>query len=178
MSQLDGTTIVAVRRGGKTVIAGDGQITMGQSMVMKATAQKVRRIFDGKVVVGFAGSVADALTLSERFEGKLQQFAGNLRRAAVELARDWRSDKALRRLEAMLLAADATELLMISGSGEVIAPDGDVAAIGSGGGYALAAARALAGATELSAREIAEQALHIAGDICIFTNHNHTIEEV
>ena len=174
---MQGTTIVAVRRDGRMAIAGDGQITMSQNMVMKGSAVKVRRIYDGRVVVGFAGSVADALTLSELFEGKLQQYAGNLRRAAVELARTWRGDKSLRNLEAMLIAADGRELLVISGSGEVIEPDGDCCAIGSGGAYALAAARALLAHTPLSARQIAAEAIGIAADICVYTNHHLTVEE-
>ena len=175
---MDGTTIVAITRNGKTAIAGDGQITMGQNMVMKGTAVKVRRIHEGRVVVGFAGAVADAMTLSDLFEGKLQQHAGNLRRAAVELAKNWRSDKVLRHLEAMLIAADGHDLLVISGSGEVIEPDGGVCAVGSGGPFALAAARALCVNTELSAREIAEKAMGIAADICVYTNNNITVEEV
>lgn len=176
--QMDGTTIVAVRRDGKTVVAGDGQITLGQSVIMKGSAIKVRRIYQDRVVVGFAGSVADALTLSERFEQKLEQFAGNLRRAAVELARDWRGDKVLRHLEAMLIAADATDLLLISGTGEVIEPDENCCAIGSGGQYALSAARALYQHTSLSAREIATEAMAVAAKICVFTNTNLTVEEV
>jgi len=175
---MDGTTIVAVRRGGVTAVAGDGQITFGQNMVMKGTAVKVRRIYNDQVVVGFAGSVADAMTLSERFEGKLQQFAGNLRRAAVELAREWRTDKALRQLEAMLIAADSQDLLIVSGNGEVIEPDENCCAIGSGGGFALAAARAMLVHTELSARDMAKEAIGIAAGICIYTNTNITVEEV
>ncbi|MBE5780600.1 MAG: ATP-dependent protease subunit HslV [Clostridiales bacterium] len=173
-----GTTIVAVKRNGVCAIAGDGQVTMGQSTVMKNGAKKVRRLYKDKVVIGFAGSVADAFTLSERFEKKLEQFSGNLRRAAVELARDWRGDKMLRNLEALMLAANEEDLLLISGNGEVIDPDDGVVAIGSGGNYALAAARALVQNTELSAGEIATKAIEIAADICVFTNHNITMMEV
>jgi len=171
------TTICAVRRNGVTAIAGDGQVTMGESVVMKGTAKKVKRIFGGKVVTGFAGSVADAFALSEKFEDKLSQFSGNLPRAAVELAQEWQSDRA-RKLEAMLLAADKDNLLLISGTGEVIEPDGGVLAIGSGGNYALAAARALYQNTDMSAQEIAEKALHIAAEICVFTNDNIIVETV
>ncbi len=172
------TTIVAVRQKGKTAIAGDGQVTFGQSAIMKSTARKVRRLYHGKVVAGFAGSVADAFTLFEKFEAKLEEFNGNLMRASVELAKEWRTDRVLRKLEALLLVADAETLLMISGSGEVIEPDGDVAAIGSGGFYALAAARALVKHTEMEAAEIAKEALTLAADICVFTNHNIKVEEL
>lgn len=175
---MEGTTIVAVRRDGKCAVAGDGQVTFGQNTIMKASAIKVRRIYNDKVVVGFAGSVADAFTLSERFEAKLEQYSGSLQRAAVELAQEWRSDKMLRKLEAMLICADADELLVVSGSGEVIQPDDDIAAIGSGGSYALAAAKALKENTELSALDIAKKAILIAGQICIFTNDHITVEEV
>jgi ATP-dependent HslUV protease subunit HslV len=175
---LMGTTIVAVSRDGKCAVAGDGQVTMGEKTVMKAHAKKVRRLYHNRVVVGFAGSVADAFSLSERFEAKLEQYSGSLRRAAVSLAQDWRSDKAMRQLEAMLIAADAEELLIISGTGEVIDPDDGIAAIGSGGMYALAAAKALKENTELAAAEIAEKAIRIASDICVFTNGNITMEEV
>ncbi len=175
---MKGTTICAVRRNGKCSVAGDGQVTMGESTVMKATAKKVRRIYGGKVVTGFAGSVADAFALCEKFEDKLTQFSGNLPRAAVELAQDWRMDRAMRKLEAMLLVADEENLMLISGTGEVIDADDGIIAIGSGGNYALAAARALAANTELSAHEIAEKALHIAADICVFTNHNVIVEDV
>lgn len=173
-----GTTICAVRRDGVTAIAGDGQVTMGESVIMKSTAKKVRRIYGGKVVVGFAGSVADAFALCEKFEDKLTQYAGNLPRAAVELAQDWRTDRAMRRLEAMILCADAENLMLVSGTGEVIEPDGGVIAIGSGGNYALAAARALMESTDLPAKEIAYKALKIASDICVFTNDNITVETV
>ena len=172
------TTIVAVRQKGKTAIAGDGQVTFGQSAIMKSTARKVRRLYHGKVVAGFAGSVADAFTLFEKFEAKLEEFNGNLMRASVELAKEWRTDRVLRKLEALLLVADAETLLMISGGGEVIEPDGDVAAIGSGGFYALAAARALVKHTEMEAAEIAKEALTLAADICVFTNHNIQVEEL
>lgn len=171
------TTIVAVRKDGKTAVAGDGQVTMNQNTIMKSSAKKVRRIYKDKVIVGFAGSVADAFALEEKFEAKLEQYSGSLQRAAVELARDWRNDK-VRQLEALLIAADKDTLLVISGTGEVIDPDDGIAAIGSGGQYALAAARALNKNTDLSAKEIAEKAMEIAGEICIFTNHNITVEEV
>jgi ATP-dependent HslUV protease subunit HslV len=175
---LRGTTICAVRRGEACAVAGDGQVTLGEHTVFKAHAQKVRRIFGGKVVTGFAGSVADAFSLCERFEEKLTQYAGNLQRAAVELAQDWRNDKAMRKLDAMLIVADRADLLIVSGTGEVIAPDDGVAAVGSGSGYALAAARALLENTGLSAHEIAEKALHVAADICVYTNHNVIVEDV
>ncbi|MDD3401123.1 MAG: ATP-dependent protease subunit HslV [Eubacteriales bacterium] len=176
--ELMGTTIVAVKRDGHCAIAGDGQVTMGQNSIMKATARKVRRIYHDKVVVGFAGSVADAFTLCERFEQKLEQYGGSMARAAVGLAQDWRSDKMMRKLEALLLAACHDEILIISGSGEVIDPDDGVAAIGSGGLYALSAAKALMQNTELSAREIAEKSLKIASEICVFTNGNIIVEEI
>ena len=175
---LKGTTIVAVKRNGKCAIAGDGQVTLGEKVVMKGTARKVRRLYNDKVVVGFAGSVADAFSRCERFEAKLTQYSGSLRRAAVSLAQEWRSDKALRQLEAMLIAANDEDLLVISGTGEVIDPDDGIAAIGSGGMYALAAAKALKENTDLDAKEIAEKAIRIASEICIFTNGNITLEEV
>ena len=175
---IRGTTICAVRKDGQCAIAGDGQVTLGESTVMKMNARKVRRIYDGQVVVGFAGSVADAFALSEKFEEKLTQYAGNLPRAAVELAQEWRMDKAMRKLEAMLLCADKDNLMLVSGTGEVIEPDDGVLTIGSGGNYALAAARALLQNTDLPAREIAERALKIAADICIFTNGNIIVETV
>jgi len=175
---FEATTIIAVKKDGKCAVAGDGQVTFGQNTIMKHTAKKVRRLYGDKIVVGFAGSVADAFTLSERFEAKLEQYSGSLQRAAVELAQEWRSDKLLRRLEAMLIAADANDLLVISGTGEVIDPDDGIAAIGSGGSYALAAAKALKENTGLSAREIVEKAMRIAANICIFTNENITVEEV
>ena len=175
---LMGTTICAVLKDGKIAVAGDGQVTMGEKTIFKATARKVRRIYGGKVVTGFAGSVADAFALCDRFEAKLEQYSGNLERAAVELAQDWRADKAMRKLEAMLIAACGDQMLIISGTGEVITPDDGVAAVGSGGNYAMAAARALKQNTELSAHEIAEKALHIAADICVYTNHNVIVEDV
>lgn len=176
--QMEGTTIVGVRKNGKCALAGDGQVTMGQQVIFKSSAVKVRRIFDNKVVVGFAGSVADAFTLCEMFEGKLQQFSGNLYRAAVELAQLWRSDKVLRKLEAMMIVADKSGMLVLSGTGEVIEPDDGVAAIGSGGSFALSAARALSRFTDLEAPQIAREALKIAGEICVFTNDHITVEEV
>ena len=175
--EMMGTTICAVRRNGKIAIAGDGQITMGQSVILKGSAKKVKRIYDDKVVIGFAGSVSDAISLSEKFEKMLQKYSGNLMRSAVELAELWRDDKA-RKLEAMMLVADKDNLLIISGSGEVIDPDGDACAIGSGGNYALAAARAMVKETALSAKEIAYKALIIASELCVFTNNNIIVEEV
>ena len=173
-----GTTIVAVKKDGKTALAGDGQVTLGERTIMKHGAKKVRRLYHDKVVIGFAGSVADAFTLAERFEAKLEEYSGSLMRAAVELAQDWRSDKMMRNLEAMLIAANETDLLIVSGTGEVIEPDNGVLAIGSGGSYAQAAATALIENTDLSAREIAKKAIEIAGKICVFTNDQITIEEV
>ena len=175
---LDGTTIVAVKREGKTVIAGDGQVTMGQNVVLKNNAVKVRRMYNEKVVVGFAGSVADAFTLSGRFEEMLQKFSGNLLRSAVELAQSWRGDRYLRNLEAMMIVADKEKLLIISGDGNVIEPEAGICAIGSGGNYALAAAKALAANTKMSAKEIAKESMRIAANICVFTNSNVTVEEV
>jgi ATP-dependent HslUV protease subunit HslV len=172
-----GTTIIAVRRGGRVVLAGDGQVTMGNT-VMKHNARKIQRLRSGKVLAGFAGSTADAFALAERFEAKLEERGGILRRAAVELAKDWRTDRSMRRLEALLIVADAQDLLLISGSGDVIEPDTGVTAIGSGGPFALAAGRALFEATELSAREIAERSLRIAAEICLYTNDQITIEEL
>ena len=177
-TQFHATTIVAVKHNGKTAIAGDGQVTFGQNTIMKAGARKVRRLYHGKVLAGFAGSVADAFTLFEKFEATLEAYNGNLPRASVELAKQWRTDKVLRKLEALLLVADKENLLMISGNGEVIEPDGEVGAIGSGGFYALSAARALVKHTELSAAEIAKEALTIAADICVYTNHNIKVEEL
>ena len=176
--ELRGTTILAVRKDGKCAVAGDGQVTLGESTVMKHTARKVRRIFNDKVVVGFAGSVADAFTLCDRFEAKLTEQGGSLRRAAVELAKDWRNDKVMRKLEALLICANDTDLLIVSGTGEVIEPDDGIAAIGSGGMYALAAARALKNNTELSAAEIAQKGLLIASEICVYTNSNIIVEDV
>ena len=177
MDDFKGTTIVAVKKGGKTAIAGDGQVTFSQNIVFKNNAKKVRKIFNDKVVLGFAGSVADAFTLTERFEEMLQKYSGNLMRSAVELAELWRSDK-LRKLEAMMICADKDNLLIVSGSGEVVDPEDGICAIGSGGNYALAAARALAKETDLSADEIARKAIEIAGEICIFTNTNITMEVI
>ena len=175
--KFHGTTILVVRRDGKTVMGGDGQVTFG-STVLKGNARKVRKLGEGKVLAGFAGSVADAMTLFDRFEAKLREWGGNLTKAAVELAKDWRTDRVLRRLEALLLVADKENIFIISGNGEVIQPDDDAAAIGSGGPYALAAAKALLRNTDLSAREIVEKAMMIAGEICIYTNQNIVIEEV
>ena len=176
--QFHATTICAVRKNGKTAIAGDGQVTFGQSAIMKANARKVRTLYHGKVLAGFAGSVADAFTLFEKFEGKLESYNGNLQRAAVELAKDWRTDRVLRKLEALLLVADKEKILMLSGNGEVIEPDGDAAAIGSGGFYALAAARAMVLHTEMEAKDVVKEALSIAADICVYTNHNIKVEEL
>jgi len=172
-----GTTIVSVRRGNQVVIGGDGQVSMGNT-VMKGNARKVRRLYHEKVIAGFAGATADAFTLFEHFESKLEKHRGNLTRAAVEMAKDWRTDRALRRLEALLVIADAKTSLLLSGTGDVIEPEHDIMAIGSGGPFAQAAARALLENTDLSAREIVEKALNIAADICIYTNHNLRIEEL
>ncbi len=177
LQQYRGTTILSVRRDGKVALGGDGQVTLGQT-VMKANARKVRRLYQDKVIAGFAGGTADAFTLFERFEGKLEKHSGQLTRAAVELAKDWRTDRMLRRLEALLAVADADASLIISGNGDVIEPEQSLIAIGSGGPYAQSAARALLENTELSAREIVEKALNIAGDICIYTNRNISIEEL
>jgi ATP-dependent HslUV protease subunit HslV len=175
--RIRATTVLVVRRDAQVVMAGDGQVTMGNTVV-KGSARKVRRLHDGRVLAGFAGSAADGLTLFERFETKLKDTGGNLLRAAVELAKDWRLDRSLRRLEAMLLVADRERTLILSGTGDVIEPDGAAAAVGSGGSFALAAARALAENTTLSAREVAERAMKIAGDICIYTNSQHAFEEL
>ena len=177
MEQFRGTTILLVRRGNLVVIGGDGQVSLGQT-VMKGNARKVRRLFSDKVIAGFAGGTADAFTLFERFEGKLEKYSGNLVRAAVEMAKDWRTDRALRRLEAMLVVADKQSSLLISGNGDVIEPEHNVAAIGSGGPYAQAAALALMENTDLDARIIVERALTIAADICVYTNHHLTLEEL
>jgi len=177
-SMYRGTTICAVKKDGKTAMAGDGQVTMGQSVIFKGTARKVRRIYNDKVVVGFAGAVADAFTLCEKFEELLNKFSGNLLRSAVELAQQWRTDRGMRNLEAQLIVADKERLLICSGTGEVIEPDDGVCAIGSGGNYALAAGKALYENTNLSAREIAEKAMAIAGNICVYTNNHITVEEV
>ena len=178
-SQFHSTTICAIEKDGKLAMAGDGQVTMGEQVIMKGTARKVRRIYNGKVVVGFAGSVADAFTLEEKFEGKLNEYNGNLQRAAVELAQEWRTQQAMKNLEALLIVMNDEEMLLVSGNGGVIAPDDGILAIGSGGNYALAAARAMKKHnTEMSAKEIAESALNIAADICVFTNHNIIVEEM
>lgn len=175
---LKGTTICAVRRNGQIAIAGDGQVTMGEHTIFKTTARKVRRLYNGEVVVGFAGGVADAFTLCEKFEEKLQQCGGNLEKAAVALAQNWRGDQMMRQLESMMITADKEHLLILSGTGEVIDPDEGIAAIGSGGNYALAAARALVQNTDLGAAEIAEKALRIAASICVYTNDHITVETV
>lgn len=174
--EFRGTTICAVKRDGQVAIAGDGQVTMGESVILKGTAVKVKRIYDGKVLMGYAGSVSDAFALSEKFEEMLQKYSGNLMRSAVELAQLWRNDKMPRKLEALLIVADRDNMLIVSGSGEVIDPDGEVCAIGSGGNYALAAARALAKNTTLSAEDIARKSLEIAGELCVFTNDHITVE--
>ena len=178
MIEFRGTTICAVKKDGVTAIAGDGQVTMGESVIFKNTAVKVRRIYGGKVILGFAGSVTDAFSLTEKFEGMLNKFSGNLMRSAVELAELWRSDKIGRKLDAMMITADENTLLILSGTGEVIEPDGGVCAIGSGGNYALAAARALYQETDYDAETIAKKALKIASEICVFTNDNIRSETV
>ena len=177
MESMHGTTVLAVRRNGRVVIGGDGQVTLGNT-VMKGNARKVRRLYQNKVIAGFAGGTADAFTLFERFEGRLEKHGGNLTRAAVELAKDWRTDRLLRRLEALLIVADLGATLILSGNGDVIEPERELAAIGSGGSYAQAAAQALLAHTELDARAIVEQALKIAAGICIYTNENLTLEEL
>lgn len=178
--ELHATTIFAVKHNGKGAMAGDGQVTLGESVVMKHTARKVRRLFHDRVIAGFAGSVADAFTLFEKFESKLNEYNGNLERAAVELAKEWRSDNALRKLEAMLIVMDEETLLLVSGTGEVIEPDDGILAIGSGGNYALAAGRALMrhNGNDMEAKEIAKHALEIASEICVFTNGNIIVEEL
>ncbi|NIK68819.1 MULTISPECIES: ATP-dependent protease subunit HslV [unclassified Paenibacillus] len=177
--EFHATTICAVRHEGKGAIAGDGQVTFGNSVVMKNKAKKVRRLYRGQVIAGFAGSVADAITLFEKFEAKLEEHHGNLQRAAVELAKDWRSDRVLRKLEALMLVMDQTGLLLISGNGEIIEPDDGILAIGSGGNYALSAARALQKhASHMEAKDIARAALETAADICVYTNHNIIVEEI
>ena len=177
ITSMHGTTILAVRRNGKTAIAGDGQVTVGAT-VMKHNAKKVRKMYNDKILAGFAGATADAFTLFEKFEAKLEQYHGNLTRAAVELAKDWRTDKVLRRLEALMIVADNERSFILSGNGDVIEPEDGVSAIGSGGPYALAAARALVGQTTLDARAVVAEAMKIAGDICIYTNKEITIEEL
>lgn len=174
--QLRGTTILAVKDENGVAVAGDGQVTFGQSIVMKHGARKVRRIYKGNVIAGFAGATADAFTLFERFEAKLEEFGGNLTRASVEMAKDWRKDKYLRRLEAMLIVADASCVLIVSGTGDVIEPDDNIAAIGSGGAYALSAARALRRNTTMDAESICREAMAIAGEICVYTNDSLTVE--
>lgn len=174
---IKGTTILCVRRNGKVAIAGDGQVTMGNT-VLKHNARKIRRMFNDRIIAGFSGATADAFTLFEKFEGKIEMYRGNITRAAVELAKDWRTDKVLRRLEALLIIADIEHTFIISGNGDVIEPETGIAAIGSGGPYAQAAAQALYENTELSAREIVEKAMEIASSICIYTNKNITIEEL
>jgi ATP-dependent HslUV protease, peptidase subunit HslV len=178
LEQYRGTTILSVRRNGKVVIGGDGQVTMGKSIIMKGNARKVRRLYNDRVIAGFAGGTADAFTLFELFEGKLEKHSGNLMRSAVELAKDWRTDKILRRLEALLAVADHQSSLIITGLGDVIEPENSLMAIGSGGPYAQSAAAALIKNTKLSARQIVEKSLVIAADVCIYTNHNLTIEEL
>ncbi|HHZ16612.1 MAG TPA: ATP-dependent protease subunit HslV [Peptococcaceae bacterium] len=173
-----GTTIIGVKRGKQVAVAGDGQVTLGQNIIMKHHSKKVRRLYHGKVIAGFAGSVADAFSLFEKFEKKLEEYHGNLTKAAVELAKHWRTDKALRNLEAMLVVADRENLLVLSGTGEVIEPDDGIAAIGSGGPYALAAAKALVQHTDLSPGEIVQTALKIAATICVYTNEVITLEEI
>jgi ATP-dependent HslUV protease, peptidase subunit HslV len=175
MVQSRGTTVLAVRRGTTVVVGGDGQVSLGET-VLKANARKVRRLYHDRVIAGFAGGTADAFTLFERFEGKLERHQGNLMRSAVELAKDWRTDRALRRLEALIVVADSATTLIVSGNGDVVEPEYEVAAIGSGGPYALAAARALLENTDLDARTIAERALAIAADICVYTNRQLTLE--
>ncbi|MEH7335602.1 ATP-dependent protease subunit HslV [Neobacillus drentensis] len=180
MNQFHATTIFAIHHNGECSMSGDGQVTFGNAVVMKHTARKVRKIFNGKVLAGFAGSVADAFTLFELFEGKLEEFNGNLQRAAVELAKEWRNDKILRKLEAMLIVMDRENLLLVSGTGEVIEPDDGILAIGSGGNYALSAGRSLKkyAGEHLSAKEIAKASLEIAAEICVYTNHNIIVEEL
>jgi ATP-dependent HslUV protease subunit HslV len=175
--KMHGTTIIAVNRNGKTAIGGDGQVTLGAT-VFKANSQKIRSLYNGQVIAGFAGATADAFTLFEKFEGKLKEYKGNLKRSAVELAKDWRSDRILRRLEAMIIAADKENLFIITGNGDIIEPDDHIACIGSGGNFALSAARALVKHTEMSAKEIVQSSLEITSEICIYTNHNFTIAEL
>jgi ATP-dependent HslUV protease subunit HslV len=176
-SQIHGTTVLCVRKDNKVVLVADGQVTMGDH-VMKHTARKTRRLYSDKVIAGFAGSTADAISLFERFEGKLQEFSGNLQKSAVELAKEWRKDRALRHLEALLIVADGKSTFVLSGTGDVIEPDDGIVAIGSGGTYALAAARALIIHSKLNAKELAMEAMRIASEICIYTNSNFTVEEI
>jgi ATP-dependent HslUV protease, peptidase subunit HslV len=175
--KIRGTTVIAVRKGATVAMAGDGQVTMGET-VMKSNARKVRRIYDGRILIGFAGATADAFTLFERFEGKVKEYGGDITRAAVELAKDWRTDRILRKLEALLLVADHKATFLISGTGDVVEPDEGVIAIGSGGNFAYAAARAYLDASDLGAREIAERSLRIAAGICIYTNNEIMVEEL
>jgi len=177
MMTMHGTTIIGLHRNGKTALCGDGQVTLGDS-ILKGKAQKIRKIFDGKVIVGFAGATADAFSLLEKFEEKLKTNKGNLRKAAIELAKDWRQDRYLRRLEAMLIAGDKDGVLLISGVGDVLEPDDNIIAIGSGGNYALSAARALAANTKMSAKEIAVESIRITSEICVYTNNNYLVEEL
>lgn len=176
--KFEATTIVGVKKDGQTAVAGDGQVTMGESVIMKNGARKVRRLYEGKVLAGFAGSVADAFTLFDKFEGKLNEYRGNLMRAAVELVKEWRTDKMLRNLEALLLVADENTLLIVSGNGEIIEPDDGIVAIGSGGNYALAAGKALLKHSDLGAAEIAEEAMKIASGICVYTNDHIIVETI
>lgn len=178
LDQYKGTTILSVRRGNSVVIGGDGQVTLGNNIIMKSNARKVRRLYQDKILAGFAGGTADAFTLFERFERKLEMYQGNITRAAVELAKDWRTDRMLRRLEALLAVADQNASLIITGNGDVIEPENNLIAIGSGGPYAQSAARALLENTNLDARTIVEKGLSIAADICVFTNHNRVLEEL
>jgi len=175
--ELHGTTVIAVSKNSEVAMAGDGQVTLGNT-IMKGNAKKVRKIYDGKVLVGFAGATADAFTLFERYEGKLKEYKGDITRSAVELAKEWRTDRALRRLEAMLLTANKEKLLLVSGTGDVVEPDEGIIAIGSGGSYAYAAAMAFMESSPYSAREIAERSLRIAAGICIYTNDSITVEEI
>ena len=177
MKKIHGTTIISVRKNGRLAMGGDGQVTFGNT-IMKARARKIRKIYDGKVLVGFAGATADAFTLFERFEAKIKEYGGDLRRAAVELAKDWRTDRVLRRLEAMLLVADSKDMLLISGTGDVVDPEEDVIAIGSGGSFAYAAARAFLESDSYSARDVVERSLRIASEICIYTNSEVIVEEL
>lgn len=177
MTGFHGTTIIAVSRGGKVAMAGDGQVTMGAA-VLKRNARKIRRLSNDRVLAGFSGATADAFTLFEKFEGKLEEYRGNLRRAAVELAKEWRTDRVLRRLEALMIVTDGRDVMLLSGSGDVVEPDDGAIGVGSGGAYALAAARALLRHTEMSALEIAREALRLAAEICIYTNENVVAEEI
>jgi ATP-dependent HslUV protease subunit HslV len=177
LTMFEGTTILALRHAGKVVVIGDGQVSLGQT-VMKRSARKVRKLYHDRIIAGFAGATADAFTLFEKFEAKLEQYNGNLKRAAVELAKDWRTDRILRRLEALMVVADTNDLLVISGSGDVVEPDDGIIAIGSGGNYALAAARVLVKHTQLDARTIAEEAMRMAAEICVYTNDQFSFEEL